>query len=264
MEQYGVTPSQRLLRRLSAQLHPTPCPTLVGPGSDALSGVVLFSKVDDSHLQVFCELLGLETARVAQWLCNRKIVTTSETVVKPMTQPQAMNARDALAKKIYAHLFDFIVERINQALQFSGKQHTFIGVLDIYGFETFDVNSFEQFCINYANEKLQQQFNLHVFKLEQEEYMKENIPWTLIDFYDNQSVIDLIEAKMGILELLDEECLLPHGTDENWIQKLYNNFVNKNPLFEKPRMSNMSFIIQHFADKVCEVGTGLLLKVGSG
>ncbi|KAG8505333.1 Unconventional myosin-Vc [Galemys pyrenaicus] len=215
---------------------------------------------DDSHLQVFCELLGLEGSRVAQWLCNRKIVTASETVVKPMTKPQAVNARDALAKKIYAHLFDFIVEKINQALQFSGKQHTFIGVLDIYGFETFDVNSFEQFCINYANEKLQQQFNLHVFKLEQEEYMKEDIPWTLIDFYDNQPVIDLIEAKMGILELLDEECLLPHGTDENWLQKLYNNFVNKNSLFEKPRMSNTSFVIQHFADKVEYKCEGFLEK----
>ncbi|GAB1294438.1 Myosin VC [Apodemus speciosus] len=215
---------------------------------------------DDSHLKVFCELLGLETSKVAQWLCNRKIVTSSETVVKPMTRPQAVNARDALAKKIYAHLFDFIIEQINRALQFSGKQHTFIGVLDIYGFETFDVNSFEQFCINYANEKLQQQFNLHVFKLEQEEYMKEDIPWTLIDFYDNQPVIDLIEAKMGILELLDEECLLPHGTDENWLQKLYNNFVNKNSLFEKPRMSNSSFIIQHFADKVEYQCEGFLEK----
>nr|XP_009003707.3 unconventional myosin-Vc isoform X3 [Callithrix jacchus] len=215
---------------------------------------------DDHHLEVFCELLGLESGRVAQWLCNRRIVTSSETVVKPMTRPQAVNARDALAKKIYAHLFDFIVESINQALQFSGKQHTFIGVLDIYGFETFDVNSFEQFCINYANEKLQQQFNMHVFKLEQEEYMKENIPWTLIDFYDNQPVIDLIEAKMGILELLDEECLLPHGTDENWLQKLYNNFVNKNPLFEKPRMSNTSFVIQHFADKVEYKCEGFLEK----
>ncbi|XP_032337065.1 unconventional myosin-Vc isoform X3 [Camelus ferus] len=120
----------------------------------------------DSHLKVFCELLGLEGDKVAQWLCNRKIITASETVVKPMTRPQAANARDALAKKIYAHLFDFIVERINQALQFSGKQHTFIGVLDIYGFETFDVNSFEQFCINYANEKLQQQFNLVEYKCE--------------------------------------------------------------------------------------------------
>uniref|UniRef100_A0A8C9U8K9 Myosin VC n=1 Tax=Serinus canaria TaxID=9135 RepID=A0A8C9U8K9_SERCA len=214
----------------------------------------------NKHLSIFCELLDLNCDKMARWLCHRKIVTTSETVVKPMTRAQAVNARDALAKKIYSHLFDFIVERINQALQFPGKQHTFIGVLDIYGFETFDVNSFEQFCINYANEKLQQQFNLHVFKLEQEEYMKEDIPWTLIDFYDNQPVIDLIEAKMGILELLDEECLLPHGKDENWLQKLYNNFVNKNALFEKPRMSNTSFIIQHFADKVEYKCEGFLEK----
>uniref|UniRef100_A0A8C2U5N6 Myosin VC n=1 Tax=Coturnix japonica TaxID=93934 RepID=A0A8C2U5N6_COTJA len=217
--------------------------------------------LEDNHLNIFCELLELNSDKMAQWLCHRKIITTSETVIKPMTKPQALNARDALAKKIYSHLFDYIVERINQALQFSGKQHTFIGVLDIYGFETFDVNSFEQFCINYANEKLQQQFNLHVFKLEQEEYMKEDIPWTLIDFYDNQPVIDLIEAKMGILELLDEECLLPHGTDENWLQKLYNNFVNKNALFEKPRMSNTSFIIQHFADKVNCKETGFIFRL---
>uniref|UniRef100_A0A8D2PIR2 Myosin VC n=1 Tax=Zosterops lateralis melanops TaxID=1220523 RepID=A0A8D2PIR2_ZOSLA len=220
----------------------------------------LLGKFLGIHLHIFCELLDLNCDKMARWLCHRKIVTTSETVIKPMTRAQAANARDALAKKIYSHLFDFIVERINQALQFPGKQHTFIGVLDIYGFETFDVNSFEQFCINYANEKLQQQFNLHVFKLEQEEYMKEDIPWTLIDFYDNQPVIDLIEAKMGILELLDEECLLPHGKDENWLQKLYNNFVNKNALFEKPRMSNTSFIIQHFADKVEYKCEGFLEK----
>uniref|UniRef100_A0A8C2U6T5 Myosin VC n=1 Tax=Coturnix japonica TaxID=93934 RepID=A0A8C2U6T5_COTJA len=223
-------------------------------------GNLEITALEDNHLNIFCELLELNSDKMAQWLCHRKIITTSETVIKPMTKPQALNARDALAKKIYSHLFDYIVERINQALQFSGKQHTFIGVLDIYGFETFDVNSFEQFCINYANEKLQQQFNLHVFKLEQEEYMKEDIPWTLIDFYDNQPVIDLIEAKMGILELLDEECLLPHGTDENWLQKLYNNFVNKNALFEKPRMSNTSFIIQHFADKVEYKCEGFLEK----
>ncbi|XP_032089155.1 unconventional myosin-Vc [Thamnophis elegans] len=228
----------------------------ISPVGDEKSSV----DVDDKHLNIFCELLGVESDKVAQWLCHRKIITTSETVVKPMTKHQAVNARDALAKKIYSHLFDFIVEQINKALQFSGKQHSFIGVLDIYGFETFDLNSFEQFCINYANEKLQQQFNLHVFKLEQEEYMKENIPWTLIDFYDNQPVIDLIEAKMGILELLDEECLLPQGTDENWLQKLYNNFMNKNPLFEKPRMSNTSFIIQHFADKVEYKSEGFLEK----
>ncbi|XP_045544571.1 unconventional myosin-Vc isoform X3 [Salmo salar] len=203
----------------------------------------------DPHMAAFCDLLGVSPDGVTRWLCHRRFVMVAETVVKPVTSKRAVNARDALAKQIYAHLFDCVIHKINAALQVPGKQHSFIGVLDIYGFETFDVNSFEQFCINYANEKLQQQFNLHVFKLEQEEYMKEDIPWTLIDFYDNQPVIDLIEAKMGILDLLDEECLFPQGTDQNWIQKLYNYLVD-NPLFEKPRMSNEAFIIQHFADKV--------------
>jgi len=133
-------------------------------------------------------------------------------------------------------------------------------VLDIYGFETFEINSFEQFCINYANEKLQQQFNLHVFKLEQEEYMKEQIPWTLIDFYDNQPCINLIESKLGILDLLDEECKMPKGTDDTWAQKLYNTHLNKCALFEKPRLSNKAFIIQHFADKVEYQCEGFLEK----
>uniref|UniRef100_A0A667Z528 Myosin VC n=1 Tax=Myripristis murdjan TaxID=586833 RepID=A0A667Z528_9TELE len=213
----------------------------------------------DPHLTAFCELLGVSTEGLVQWLCHRRIVLVAETVVKPVLKERAVNARDALAKQIYAHLFDFVIHEINTALKVPGKQHAFIGVLDIYGFETFDVNSFEQFCINYANEKLQQQFNLHVFKLEQEEYMKEDIPWTLIDFYDNQPVIDLIEAKMGILDLLDEECLLPQGTDQNWLQKLYN-YLAPNPLFEKPRLSNEAFMIQHFADKVEYQCKGFLEK----
>ncbi|KAK7117256.1 hypothetical protein R3I94_022725 [Phoxinus phoxinus] len=213
----------------------------------------------DPHLAIFCDLMSVNMDNMSRWLCHRRIVLSAETVVKPQPKERAVNARDALAKHIYAHLFDWVIHKINQALMVPGKQHSFIGVLDIYGFETFEVNSFEQFCINYANEKLQQQFNLHVFKLEQEEYMKEDIPWTLIDFYDNQPVIDLIESKMGILDLLDEECLFPQGTDKNWLQKLYN-FLGSKPLFEKPRMSNDSFMIQHFADKVEYQCKGFLEK----
>ncbi|XP_026974284.1 unconventional myosin-Vb isoform X4 [Sagmatias obliquidens] len=213
----------------------------------------------DEHLSNFCQLLGVEHSQMEHWLCHRKLVTTSETYVKTMSLQQVVNARNALAKHIYAQLFGWIVEHVNKALHTSLKQHSFIGVLDIYGFETFDVNSFEQFCINYANEKLQQQFNLHVFKLEQEEYVKEQIPWTLIDFYDNQPCIDLIEAKLGILDLLDEECKVPKGTDQNWAQKLYDRHSGSQH-FQKPRMSNTAFIVVHFADKVEYLSDSFLEK----
>ncbi|XP_014816274.1 PREDICTED: unconventional myosin-Vb [Calidris pugnax] len=214
---------------------------------------------EDEHLNNFCGLLGVEHSQMQHWLCHRKLITTAETYVKNMSVQQVVNARNALAKHIYAQLFNWIVQHINKALHTTVKQHSFIGVLDIYGFETFEVNSFEQFCINYANEKLQQQFNSHVFKLEQEEYMKEGIPWTLIDFYDNQPCIDLIEAKLGILDLLDEECKVPKGTDQNWAQKLYDRHASSQH-FQKPRMSNTSFIILHFADKVEYQSEGFLEK----
>uniref|UniRef100_A0A4W4EKV3 Myosin VAa n=1 Tax=Electrophorus electricus TaxID=8005 RepID=A0A4W4EKV3_ELEEL len=215
---------------------------------------------NNNHLMVFCDLMGVAYQDMSHWLCHRKLKTATETYIKPVPRLQAVNARDALAKHIYAKLFTWIVEHINQALHSTSKQHSFIGVLDIYGFETFEINSFEQFCINYANEKLQQQFNMHVFKLEQEEYMKEQIPWTLIDFYDNQPCINLIEAKMGILDLLDEECRMPKGSDDSWAQKLYNTHLKTCGLFEKPRMSNRAFIIQHFADKVEYQCEGFLEK----
>ncbi|XP_068180501.1 unconventional myosin-Va isoform X1 [Antennarius striatus] len=215
---------------------------------------------NNHHLAAFCELVGVTYQDMTQWLCHRKLKTATETYIKTIPRLQATNARDALSKLIYAKLFNWIVEHVNKALITNMKQHSFIGVLDIYGFETFDINSFEQFCINYANEKLQQQFNMHVFKLEQEEYMKEQIPWTLIDFYDNQPCINLIEAKMGVLDLLDEECRMPKGSDDSWAQKLYNTHLKTCSLFEKPRMSNRAFIIQHFADKVEYQCEGFLEK----
>lgn len=163
-------------------------------------------------MKALAELLQIDAEKLRQWLCTRKLVSMREVILKPMSVEEAHAARDALAKHIYAELFNWIVLVINKALESDVPKHKFIGVLDIYGFETFETNSFEQFCINYANEKLQQQFNLHVFKLEQEEYIREGIEWKMIDFYDNQPCIDLIEAKLGILDLLDEECRVSQQT----------------------------------------------------
>uniref|UniRef100_A0A671PMM1 Unconventional myosin-Va-like n=1 Tax=Sinocyclocheilus anshuiensis TaxID=1608454 RepID=A0A671PMM1_9TELE len=229
-------------------------------GINSLPFHVRIENDESGHLAVFCDLTEVSYESMAHWLCHKKLKTATETLNKPVTRLEAINGRDALAKHIYAKLFSWIVSQVNKALSTSSKPHSFIGVLDIYGFETFEVNSFEQFCINYANEKLQQQFNMHVFKLEQEEYMKEQIPWTLIDFYDNQPCINLIEAKMGLLDLLDEECTMPKGSDDSWAQKLYNTHLKKSSHFEKPRMSNKAFIILHFADKVEYQCDGFLEK----
>lgn len=162
--------------------------------------------VDDPHLRLFAGILELDAEQLRKWLTTRQIESINELVLIPMNRATAEAARDALAKHIYAKLFQHIVDVINASLESGQPNHCFIGVLDIYGFETFQTNSFEQFCINYANEKLQQQFNQHIFKLEQEQYVKEGIDWEMIDFYDNQPCIELIEAKLGILDLLDEEC----------------------------------------------------------
>lgn len=221
-------------------------------------GTTISSK--DHHLGIFCELLEIDINEMRTWLCQRRIVSVREILNTPMNVTEARAAKDALAKHIYAELFNWIVGVVNKALESGTKsQQKFIGVLDIYGFETFEINSFEQFCINYANEKLQQQFNQHVFKLEQEEYLKEEIEWKFIDFYDNQPCIDLIETRLGILDLLDEECRVPKGKDSSWAEKLYAQ-CTKWKHFSKPRFGTTAFLIKHFADNVqYEVG-GFLEK----
>jgi len=221
--------------------------------------------MDDRHLVAFCTLLGLDESATRQWLTHRVLRTgMKEVIVTPVNKTAAESGRDAFAKFIYEKMFAWVVFLINRSLGVTKESltSTFIGVLDIYGFEHFDSNSFEQFCINYANEVLQQQFNQHVFKLEQEEYVREGIDWTFISFTDNQPVIDLIEAKLGILNLLDEECKMPKGTDESWNQKLYNQLSSKfEGIFEKPKIgSRDTFIIKHFADKVTYTVHGILGK----
>ncbi|EPB90564.1 myosin ATPase [Mucor circinelloides 1006PhL] len=218
---------------------------------------------DEPSLQKATELLGLDAFEFRKWIVRKQIVTRSEKIVTNLSPTQAQVVRDSVAKYIYAHLFDWLVSNINDSLSCPNSElvQSFIGVLDIYGFEHFKKNSFEQFCINYANEKLQQQFNQHVFKLEQEEYIKEEIDWKFISFSDNQKCIEMIEAKMGILSLLDEESRLPSGSDQGFCNKLYQNFNSTyQDYFKKPRFSNAAFVVAHYAHDVQYEAEGFMDK----
>jgi len=211
-----------------------------------------------------CSILGIDATDFAKWIVKKQLITRGEKIVSNLTQQQATVVRDSVAKYIYSSLFDWLVEIINKSLateEVLSRVHSFIGVLDIYGFEHFAKNSFEQFCINYANEKLQQQFNSHVFRLEQEEYVREQIDWTFIEFSDNQPCIDLIEGKLGVLALLDEESRLPMGSDESFVDKLHGNFSgDKNKFYKKPRFGKSSFTVCHYAIDVTYESEGFIEK----
>ncbi|XP_057720856.1 myosin-6-like isoform X1 [Arachis stenosperma] len=202
------------------------------------------------HLQTAAELFMCDAKALEDSLCKRVIVTRDETITKWLDPEAAALSRDALAKIVYARLFDWLVDKINSSIGQDTDSKSLIGVLDIYGFESFNINSFEQFCINLTNEKLQQHFNQHVFKMEQEEYKKEEIDWSYIEFVDNQDILDLIEKKPGgIIALLDEACMFPRSTHETFAQKLYQTFKN-HKRFSKPKLSLSDFTICHYAGDV--------------
>ncbi|CAH1448881.1 unnamed protein product [Lactuca virosa] len=202
------------------------------------------------HLNVTAELLMCDAKSLEDALIKRVMVTPEEVITRTLDPEAALGSRDALAKTVYSRLFDWIVEKINNSIGQDPNSKSLIGVLDIYGFESFKHNSFEQFCINFTNEKLQQHFNQHVFKMEQEEYTKEAINWSYIEFVDNQDVLDLIEKKPGgIISLLDEACMFPKSTHETFAQKLYQTFP-KHKRFIKPKLSRTSFTIAHYAGEV--------------
>lgn len=220
---------------------------------------------DEPSLVKACELLGLDPVNFAKWTTKKQITTRNEKIISNLNHQQSVVVRDSVAKFIYSSIFDWLVYSINHSLcspEIQSHIKTFIGVLDIYGFEHFKKNSFEQFCINYANEKLQQEFNQHVFKLEQDEYINEEIEWNFIDFSDNQPCITLIEAKLGILSLLDEESRMPSGSDEGWIGKLYQNFdqPTHDKFFKKPRFGKSAFIVSHYAMEVTYESEGFIEK----
>ncbi|CAB4288199.1 unnamed protein product [Prunus armeniaca] len=203
-------------------------------GEDIDSSVIKDEK-SRFHLSTTAELLKCDPKSLEEALIKRVMVTPEEIITRTLDPVSALASRDALAKTIYSRLFDWLVEKINISIGQDPNSKSLIGVLDIYGFESFKFNSFEQFCINFTNEKLQQHFNQHVFKMEQEEYTKEEINWSYIEFVDNQDVLDLIE------------------------RKLYQTFT-KNKRFIKPKLSRTSFTISHYAGEVTYLADQFLDK----
>nr|ALX00019.1 non-muscle myosin heavy chain 9 [Homo sapiens] len=214
------------------------------------------SMPDNTAAQKVCHLMGINVTDFTRSILTPRIKVGRDVVQKAQTKEQADFAVEALAKATYERLFRWILTRVNKALDKTHRQGaSFLGILDIAGFEIFEVNSFEQLCINYTNEKLQQLFNHTMFILEQEEYQREGIEWNFIDFgLDLQPCIELIERPNnppGVLALLDEECWFPKATDKSFVEKLCTE-QGSHPKFQKPKQlkDKADFCIIHYAGKV--------------
>ena len=212
-----------------------------------------------------CQLLGIETESFLRGLLHPKVRAGREWVEKVQTPEQVRSALDALSKGIYERAFGDLVTRLNRQLDRNGMgadDSHFIGVLDIAGFEIFEENNFEQLCINYTNEKLQQFFNHHMFVLEQEEYAREQIEWKFIDFgKDLQPTIDLIELPnpIGIFSCLDEDSVMPKATDKSFTDKMHSLWERKTPKYRASRLSQ-GFVLTHYAAEVEYSTNGWLEK----
>nr|XP_006252895.1 unconventional myosin-IXb isoform X16 [Rattus norvegicus] len=206
-------------------------------------------------LDTLSQLLKVKRETLVEVLTKRKTITVNDKLILPYSLSEAITARDSMAKSLYSALFDWIVLRINHALLNKKDMEEAvsclsIGVLDIFGFEDFERNSFEQFCINYANEQLQYYFTQHIFKLEQEEYQGEGISWHNIDYTDNVGCIHLISKKpTGLFYLLDEESNFPHATSHTLLAKFKQQHED-NKYFLGTPVLEPAFIIQHFAGRV--------------
>ncbi|NXX80448.1 MYO1A protein, partial [Urocolius indicus] len=242
-------------------------------GSYQASGMESCSITEPQELQEICELIRLDPSVLEQALCSRTVKARDEMVLTTLSVPQGYYGRDALAKNIYSRLFDWLVNRINTSIQVKpGKQRKVMGVLDIYGFEIFQDNGFEQFIINYCNEKLQQIFILMTLKEEQEEYIREGIKWTPVEFFDNSIICNLIEnSKCGILAMLDEECLRPGVVNEDTFLTKLNQLFATHKHYESKETQNarrvtdtslpaQCFRIHHYAGKVTYNVRGFIEK----
>uniref|UniRef100_A0A7S0HDG8 Myosin motor domain-containing protein n=1 Tax=Hanusia phi TaxID=3032 RepID=A0A7S0HDG8_9CRYP len=207
----------------------------------------------DRHLQAVSQLLRVDPNAIKKAICERMITAGTDVMMKPETGEKANQCRDALAKALYSKLFDYIVKCVNTALKLKTNTVTMqVSVLDIFGFEVFESNHFEQFCINYANEKLQLHFNHYNFMLERQLYAKEGIELVESDFVDNSGCVDLIEAKgWGVQACLDDVCIMPKGEDATFLQKLIQTpQIKANGHFADPKKNNRTFIVNHYAGSV--------------
>jgi len=239
----------------------------------ALAGVLLVGQVEyegtdtskvtagtAAEVEAAASLFSVDKSALDKALTKRTIKTRNEKVVTALDGTTALATRDALAKAVYGRIFDWLVAKICAATGASGTTTQFVGMLDIFGFESFAINRFEQLCINYANEKLQQRFTQDVFKAVQQEYAEEGIPWESIEYADNQPVLNLIEAKLGIVAMLNEEGKVAQGSDEKFVNKLGSVF-GEDPNFSKPKVGKdkeVQFSIKHYAGSVLYTATGWL------
>merc|ERR1719392_512498 len=217
---------------------------------------------DNTVAQKVAHLLGIQVTDLTKAFLKPRIKVGRDYVTKAQTKEQVEFAIEAIAKATYERLFKWIVTRINRSLDRTKRQGaSFIGILDIAGFEIFELNSFEQLCINYTNEKLQQLFNHTMFILEQEEYQREGIEWKFIDFgLDLQPTIDLIEKPMGIMALVDEECWFPKATDKSFVEKLVTSHAVHPKFVKSDFKSNADFSVLHYAGQVDYSATKWLMK----
>ncbi|XP_024944481.1 uncharacterized protein LOC107271471 isoform X3 [Cephus cinctus] len=214
----------------------------------------------DAEIRWAAHLLQVNADGIIRALTTKTTEARNERVFTPLNIDQALDARDAFAKALYSSLFSWLVARVNHIVYKGTKQTAAISILDIFGFENFTENSFEQLCINYANENLHFYFNKHIFKLEQQEYAKEKIDWTTINYTDNLPVIHLIAKKpVGILHLLDDESNFPKASDLSFLEKChYNHALSE--LYSRPRMNSAEFAIKHYAGQVWYNVDGFLDK----
>lgn len=245
-----------VLNIVATVMHLTNIEFMQNKGSDGAA----VSNMEAGHSQKVTNLLDVDSVALMNALMTRTIKTVNEMYTKPLRIEEACDVRDAIAKNIYSMLFDHIVERVNESIGYVPNINLTTGILDIFGFECFKHNSFEQLCINFTNETLQNFFNNFVFKCEEELYTSEGITWNALDFPDNSDCVELFKSKPnGLFSMIDEECNLPGGKDQSLCNKIVQRHAS-NKRFAKVKLDQSSFIVNHFAGSVQYKIDGFLEK----